>query len=42
MRNRERKQKEQSSKGEYGHEEKKHGENTSMTVVDKENNNEQN
>jgi len=41
-RNRERKHKEQSSKGEYGHEKKKHGENTSMTVVGNENSNEQN
>jgi hypothetical protein len=41
-RNRERKQKKQNSKGEYGHEKKKHGENTSMTVGGNENSNEQN
>lgn len=41
-RNGERKQKEQSSKREYGHENKKDGENTSMTMMDNENNNAQN
>jgi len=41
-RNRERKHKEQSSKGEYGHKKKKHGQNISVTVVRNENSNEQN